>query len=221
MKKFGTPIAAGPGRASENDGLAGVGTPPSVLAGAGLAGAGLAGAGAGAAGFGAPGFGGLGFVAFFGFGFGGGGGPCPGVFGLDVVVVGVLPFPPPFPPPFDCGVVELVVGAGVGAGALAAGGQDSCTFCTGPGRLSEDTGAPGGSEKVRTCPLTRVTVTVQLAAEALGSAAIADTARTVPADAMATFSFRRLNTVALFPPAMPSAATVRTPRRWQTRESSY
>src|SRR5437870_445121 len=30
MKKFGTPIGAGPGRANENVGLAGVGTPPFV-----------------------------------------------------------------------------------------------------------------------------------------------------------------------------------------------
>jgi hypothetical protein len=36
MKKFGTPIGAGPGRAKENVGFAGVGTPPEDLGAGGL-----------------------------------------------------------------------------------------------------------------------------------------------------------------------------------------
>src|SRR5947209_503080 len=36
MKKFGTPIGAGPGRANEKVGLAGVGTPPLVAGGGGV-----------------------------------------------------------------------------------------------------------------------------------------------------------------------------------------
>jgi hypothetical protein len=36
MKKFGTPIGAGPGRAKEKVGLAGVGTPPLVAGGGGV-----------------------------------------------------------------------------------------------------------------------------------------------------------------------------------------
>jgi hypothetical protein len=36
MKKFGTPIGAGPGSANENVGFAGVGTPPAEVAGAGF-----------------------------------------------------------------------------------------------------------------------------------------------------------------------------------------
>src|SRR2546421_5211904 len=87
MKKFGTPIGAAPGNASEKVGLAGVGTPAGVRnapGGAGRAeGAGSAGAGL------APGGGG-----------GGGGGPLKPL--LLWVLVWLLLLPPPFFwPPFD------------------------------------------------------------------------------------------------------------------------
>jgi hypothetical protein len=41
MKKFGTPIGAGPGRAKLNVGFEGVGTPPEPCGGAGLDGRGV------------------------------------------------------------------------------------------------------------------------------------------------------------------------------------
>jgi hypothetical protein len=100
-------------------------------------------------------------------------------------------------------------------------GHDSVTFFTGPGRFSEDTGAPGASWKVRTWPVSSVTVTVQLAADALGSAPIVNTASAAHADTRATLSFRLLMTVALSPPAVPSSATVHTPSKRRTVRPSY
>jgi hypothetical protein len=138
-----------------------------------------------------------------------------GVFGLGVVVgveVVLLWLV------FD-GVVVAVVGVVVVDPFCD--GHDSRTLCAGPGRFSEETGAPGGSWNVSTCPLSSVTVTVQSAAEAFGNAATPDTIRTVPADANATLSFRRVNKVALSPPAMPSAATVLPPSRRRTPGPSY
>jgi hypothetical protein len=207
-------MAAGPGVASENEGFAGVGAPPGVLV------AGAFGLPDGLPGL-APGFGfGAGFADFLVLGFDDGLLGLGVVFGLVVVfgavVVGVLGV-------VRAGVVEevVVVLGVVTVGELFGDGQDSFTFWTGPGRFSEETGAPGGSWKLRTWPLSRVTVTVQSAAEALGSATISDTTRAVPADARATLSFRRINTVALFPPAMPSAATVPAPDERSTGGSSY
>jgi hypothetical protein len=198
-----------------------------VLAGGGFGGPGFLGAGL-LAGFGAPGLFGGGLDGLLDFGFddeGRGCFPPAGVFGFGVVVVGVVCPPPPLPPDPDPdpdwdGVVVVVVGVVVVV-PLLCDGQDSCTLFAGPGRFSEDTGAPGGSWKVRTWPVSSVTVTVQSAAEALGSAATADTARTVPADAMATLSFRRVNTVVLSPPAAPLTATARTPSRRRTPGPSY
>ena len=217
MKKLGTPIATGPGVAKEKVGFAGVGAPPGVF----VAGA-LGFAAPGLPGFFAPGVFGLpflepGFVDFLVFGFDG----DEGLFGvvgvLGVVLVGGVGV--------VCDGVEVVVGVVVVGvvvvDELDGDGHDSLTFWTGPGRFRDDTGAPGGSWKVRTCPVRRVTVTVQSAADALGSAAIAGTARAVRADAKATLSFRRFNTVALFPPALPSAATVPAPREQGWRGSSY
>jgi hypothetical protein len=159
-----------------------------------------------------------GLFELFGFGFEGAEGllPPPGVFGFGVVVVGVVR-------PLD-GVVEVevvVVGVVFVEPELLCDGQDSLTFWTGPGRLSEDTGAPGGSWKVRTFPVSSVTVTVQSAAEAVGNAATPDTTSAVPADANATLSFRRVNKVALSPPAVPLAATVQTPSNRRTLGPSY
>ncbi len=75
---------------------------------------------------------GLGCLLGFGFGAGGGLFGVVGVFGVVVVGVGGV------------GFLVVVVGVVV-VGVLLGEGQDSLTFCTGPGRLSEETGAPGGS----------------------------------------------------------------------------
>jgi hypothetical protein len=114
----------------------------------------------------------------------------------------------------------VVAGVVVAGAELLGCGHDSLTDEAGPGRFSVETGVPGGSWKVKTWPVSRVTVTVQSAA-AVGSAAIPDTTRTVPADARATLSFRRVNKVVLSPPAMPSAATAHTPSARWTLGSSY
>lgn len=166
--------------------MAAVGARPEVEgAGLGGAGGGLGGAGGGlgaaAGGLGRPG--GAGLLLGAGLWVVGG-----------VVVVGVVPG--------DGLVVFGVVVVGL---ELLGEGQDSSTLATGPGRLSEVTGAPGGSWNFSTWPLTRVTVTVQSAADALGNEAPANAARTVPtvASASATLSLGRLNTVALSPPAVP------------------
>jgi hypothetical protein len=124
-----------------------------------------------------------------------------------------LPLPLPFPP--GLGVVVVGVVLGVVVEGETGGGHDSLTLLAGPGRLRDDRGAPGASWKVRTCPVSRVTVTVQSAAE-LGSAATADTASTVLADASASLSFRCLNTLALSPPAVPSPAKADTPSKRRT-----
>lgn len=104
-------------------------------------------------------------------------------------------------------MVDVVVGGGVlivvGVGVETAGGcgQYVDTLLTGAGRL--DGCWPGGSEKVRTCPVISVTVTVQLdpeATDAAGSAATPATALKMPSVTSATFSFARPNTVAVSPP---------------------
>lgn len=90
---------------------------------------------------------------------------------------------------------------------LLGGGQDSDVLDTGAGRPSEDSGVPGGSWKYSVCPVVRTTVTVQSAAEAVGSTAKPNTENTAPAVIAATFSFGRFNTGALSPPALRDAAT--------------
>jgi hypothetical protein len=160
MKKFGTPIAAGPGTENANVGLDGVGTPVEVRPGVVVV-------------FGAPGgvlgVGGAGRAPteptgatwcelFCTLTFPATGGACcgtggVGVFGVvDVVevvevvvvdVVGVV---------LSVVVVVVVVVVVGGAGAVTvgvvvvdSGGQDSETLTTPGGRLSEEIGAPGGS----------------------------------------------------------------------------
>jgi hypothetical protein len=104
-------------------------------------------------------------------------------------------------------VVELLDDELVELGVVA-GGQDSVALLTGPGRFREDSGAPGASWKYSVWPLTRTTVTVQSAADADGSAATPDVANTTPAVTAATFSFGRLSTSALSPPAIRDTAIV-------------
>jgi hypothetical protein len=90
----------------------------------------------------------------------------------------------------------LGVTGGVGVGAP----HDSDIDLTGTERLREDSGAPWGSWKYNVWPVIRVTVTVQSAAEAAGSAAAPEKAAMMRAVTSATFSFPRLNTVAQSPP---------------------
>lgn len=115
-----------------------------------------------------------------------------------------LPPPePPVPPPPVLGVVTVgVVTGGVGT-VTGLCGQVSDMLAAGAGRLRDDSGAPGGSWKVRTWPVSSLTVTVQSApeaAEAEGSAATPSTAIKMPSQTSATFSFARPNTVSLSPP---------------------
>jgi hypothetical protein len=93
-------------------------------------------------------------------------------------------------------VVLLVVGVEV---------QDSVTPATGPdtGSLIDDRGVFGGTSTVKLTfwPPTSVTVTTQVSAEAAGMPASPNSVSADTADAIATTSFRLLNTVALSPPA--------------------
>jgi hypothetical protein len=234
MKKFGTPMGAAPGSANEYEGLAGVGTPLEVVGGTGLGGGaglgfglGLGGAGLGGGGLGVvvvvppwwegawdwPGPTGLGAVEPLGEVV------VEGAVVVGVVVAGVGP-----------GVVVVLVD--VVSGVVAprvwvvvvdvADGQDSLALRTGPGRLSEASGAPAGSWKYSVWPLIRMTVTVQLAAEALGMAPIAEHARTAHTEISPILNFPRLSTVVLTPPESSSAldprrdgtATVARPSYW-------
>jgi hypothetical protein len=84
---------------------------------------------------------------------------------------------------------------------VVAGGHDVETLAMAAGRESGFGDTPGGSWKESCCPVTSVTVTVQSAAEATGSAASPNTVMAVLAAANATTSFRLLNTVGyLLPP---------------------
>jgi hypothetical protein len=58
-------------------------------------------------------------------------------------------------------------------------------------------------------------VTVQSAADAEGSIATPDVAKTTPAVTAATFSFERLSTSALSPPALRRAAFAHAERAWK------
>ncbi len=111
-------------------------------------------------------------------------------------------------------VVELVDVLVVGVVPVVAGdGHDSEMVATPAGRESDETGAPDGSWKWSVCPSTRVTVTLQSAAEAAGSAAVADTARTAPVVTIATCSFPLLNTLAvLLPPCAIGKSSEPRPR---------
>jgi hypothetical protein len=118
-------------------------------------------------------------------------------------------------------VVVVLLGVVVLVGVLV---QDSLTVLTPPwtGSLIDDRGVPGGTftVKFRVCPVTSVTVTTQLSAEADGIAAMPMTANAHAVAAAATLSFRLLNTVALF---LPPSACARKRRRdhMATRRGSY
>lgn len=126
MKKFGTPICAGPGTENEKVGLAGVGTPPPPRGAAGVEGAVVAGLGA------LPPEDGFGFELDFEFdedcweGFWGW--PPPVVFGACEEPPPPEPEPDPDPEPEpdpDPELEELVLVVGGGA-------QDSEMLFTGP-----------------------------------------------------------------------------------------
>jgi hypothetical protein len=130
--------------------------------------------------------------------------------GVDLDLVGVEEL---------VGVVELVVGAVVvdvvvvvtdtaGVVALVVGAHCSLSEATGPviGRPIAEIGVPGGTLtwKTRTWPLTRVTVTVQSSAEAVGIEPRAMATKIAPTMLSTASSLRR--------PIM--AALVLRPSRW-------
>src|SRR5207248_7488148 len=102
------------------------------------------------------------------------------------------------------GVVEVVEGVVV---LLVVGVElhDSVTLWTGPvtGSLIADSGVFGGTSTVKLTfwPLSSVTVTTHVSAEATGTSAIPNSPSSDAAVATATTSFRLLNKVALTPPA--------------------
>lgn len=190
MKKFGTPSGAGPGIENEKVGFDGVGTPPVPVEGVGLVC------------FFELCFCVLGFLGFLGFLELFGAAWCDGcwtlLFGVVDVGWGVL---------CDVVVVDDVVvvvldDVDVELGVLVVVGvdeQDSETDWIGPvtGKWIEDSGVPGGTLTVNAsfAPPTRVTVTTHVSAEALGSAAIPETASAAAA-ATNTKTFRLLSTSA-------------------------
>jgi hypothetical protein len=132
-------------------------------------------------------------------------------------------WPPPPEPPEGAGVVVVdgTLTVGVGTGGGGADGQDSDMLAAGAGSVSDDRGAPGGSWKVRTWPVSSLTVTVQSeleATEAVGSAATPSTANKMPSVTSATFSFPRPNTVAFSPP--DGEPTSENPRQVPTEGAS-
>ena len=222
MKKFGTPIGAGPGSESEKVGLVAAGTPLPV--GRSLAGVVVV----------------LDFFFFF-LAFGcpateegpspllaplGTGvvldalvvlledepdGLCEGEVEVEVDVVG------PEPDEVDelVGVLELVAGAMVvvvvvvvvdTAGVVeVVGAHCSLSEATGPvmGRPIAEMGVPGATFTLKTkvWPLTRVTVTLQASADAVGMAASAMATKIAPAMASTASSFRRPIMTALLGPS--------------------
>ena len=96
------------------------------------------------------------------------------------------------------GVVDVVLGVVVVLEEV--GEHDSVTPATAPvtGSLIDDSGVPGGTLTVKFTfwPPTSVTVIRQLSAEAAGRSPIAPRPKTDPAVAIATNSFRLVNTVA-------------------------
>jgi hypothetical protein len=141
MKKFGTVSGVTSGRVKLKLGFEIAGGVPEPIAGCGLATAG----GFGAAGFGAAGFGGDGILTC---GLGGTLGFGVGRRGLvDVVVVELEELL------LEELLLELLDELELDEleleelDELDGGGQDSELLATGPGRLSEDSGVPGGSWK--------------------------------------------------------------------------
>jgi hypothetical protein len=134
------------------------------------------------------------------------------VVGLPLVIVDPVPGVDPVEPvvgavvavvPVDPVVVEL------------AGAHDSDTFVTGTdtGSDRDDSGVPAGTFITNdSCPPpATVTVTVQVSAEASGTAEMAAHVTRAPAVAKATRSFRPLNTVVCLLP--PSIDILKSPSR--------
>jgi hypothetical protein len=83
--------------------------------------------------------------------------------------------------------------------------HDSLTVATPAltGSAIDESGVPGGTLTVKDsfCPVTRVTVTTHVSAEATGIAARPETARTDPAATAAATRFRLFSTLAFLLPA--------------------
>jgi hypothetical protein len=239
MKKFGTPIGAGPGNANENVGFDGVGTPPAPVGGGGLFAAGV---------LVLAGFFGFAAVCFFlglGLGFALGGvlcvdgfwgfaGPlgCGGPDGvvvvvpvvevvLEVVLVVVLEVVEVVPgvvvEVVPGVVVEVVLGVVVEVvlGVVVEvvdGEQDSDSFKIVPltGTGIDESGVPGATSTVKLVVCPLAIVTVTTQVSA-DADGIAAMTLTASAVIRATTSFRLLNTVALLlPPSAAHAVTAAT-----------
>jgi hypothetical protein len=85
-------------------------------------------------------------------------------------------------------VVEVVEDGGGGVGAQV---SDSTTAPT--GSCTEEIGAPAAIGEVTVWPVISLTVSVQVLAAALGTAAPSQPASTMPASAIAKISFRLIN----------------------------
>lgn len=97
------------------------------------------------------------------------------------------------------GLELFVVEAGGGAGV---GAQVSESTAAPGGSSTEEIGAPAAIGKVTVCPVTSLAVSVQLLADALGSAAPSQPASSMPASAIAKISLRLINNLSrLLPPA--------------------
>lgn len=134
----------------------------------------------------------------------------------EVEVEVVWPEPDPDEVEDVVGVLELVAGAVVvvvlvvtatGGVVVVVGVHCSLSDATGPviGRPMAEMGVPGATLtwKTRTWPLTRVTVTVQSSAEAVGIEPMASATKIAPAAASTASSFRR-----------PIMAAPLRPSRW-------
>jgi hypothetical protein len=167
MKKFGTPIGAGPGSANENVGFDGVGTPFPELFGLGF---GLLGAFDLGFGFAAGFFAGVGCLDGCSTFTGprARGGPAAVVVVVDWVVVVV---------DAEVDVVEGVVVDVVDGTVLevVCGAHDSDTLAIDPvtGSGIDETGVPGGTSTTKLCcvPSARVTVNWHVSAKATGTLA--------------------------------------------------
>jgi hypothetical protein len=89
------------------------------------------------------------------------------------------------------GGLELVVDEEEGGGAAGAQVSDSTTAPG--GSCTEEIGAPAAIGKVAVCPVTSLTVSVQVLAEAIGEESASQLASDVPASVIAMISLRLIN----------------------------
>jgi hypothetical protein len=112
--------------------------------------------------------------------------------------------------------LELLLGGGLelfvveaGGGGAGVGAQVSESTEAPAGSSTEEIGAPAAIGKVTVCPVTSLAVSVQLLADALGSAAPSQPASSMPASAIAKISFRLINNSARL--LLPASCTSSSP----------